>query len=155
MYSFREPCPKMLGFTTVELLMTIVLLAVLTGIALPSYSAYVDRARNKRAQTDILTMQLRITRFFTDQSRYPDDLSEIGAVPTDPWGSPYQYLNITTVKGKGAVRKDKHLNPLNSDFDLYSIGKDGDSKPPLSAKASKDDTLRARDGSFVGLGADF
>lgn len=113
--------------------------------------------RNKLAQTDILTMQLRITRFFTDQSRYPDDLSEIGAVPTDPWGNPYQYLNITTVKVKDKVkvRKDKHLKPLNSDFDLYSIGKDGDSKPSLGAKASQDDTLRARDGSFVGLGADF
>ena len=49
------------------------------------------------------------------------------------------------------MRKDKKLVPLNSDYDLYSMGPDGESKPPLTAKASKDDIVRANDGEFVGL----
>ncbi len=73
----------------------------------------------------------------------------------DPWGQAYRYFNIMTAKGKGNLRKDKALNPINSDFDLYSMGKDGDSKLPLTPKVSHDDIIRARDGKFIGLASDF
>ena len=48
------------------------------------------------------------------------------------------------------ARKDHNLHPLNSDFDLYSMGPDGESQPALTAKASWDDIIRASDGGFVG-----
>lgn len=74
-------------------------------------------------------------------------------------GQPYQYLKFTLNKnGKinpGKVRKDRFLVPLNSDYDLYSMGPDGDSKPPLTAAASRDDILRAADGAYVGVASDF
>ena len=73
----------------------------------------------------------------------------------DPWNRPYAYTNLASAAGKGSARKDKKLNPLNSDFDLYSLGKDGESKLPLSPKVSEDDVIRARDGRFVGLAKDF
>ena len=44
---------------------------------------------------------------------------------------------------------------MNSDFDLYSVGNDGDSESPLSAKASRDDIVRANNGAFIGLGEDY
>ena len=69
----------------------------------------------------------------------------------DPWGHAYQYLNHATAKGKGAFRKDKRIVPINTDYDLYSMGKDGQSVAPLTAKASRDDIVRANDGRFVGL----
>ena len=76
--------------------------------------------------------------------------------PLDPWGRPYEYLNIRTAgPGKGALRKDGKLNPLNTDFDLYSIGKDGMSATPLSAEESRDDIVRANNGAFIGLGEDY
>jgi general secretion pathway protein G len=53
------------------------------------------------------------------------------------------------------ARKDKNLHPLNSDFDLYSIGKDGESRQPLTAKWSRDDVVRANDGGFVGLASEY
>jgi len=56
---------------------------------------------------------------------------------------------------KGKARKDKFLVPLNSTYDLYSKGKDGQSKLPLTAKASKDDIIRASDGAFIGLASEF
>jgi general secretion pathway protein G len=52
-------------------------------------------------------------------------------------------------------RKDRWLKPINSDYDLYSMGRDGESKPNLSAKASRDDIVRANDGEFVGLAYKF
>lgn len=53
------------------------------------------------------------------------------------------------------ARKDRKLNPLNSDFDLYSLGKDGLSKPQLTNRDSLDDIVRANDGAFVGLAANY
>ena len=45
--------------------------------------------------------------------------------------------------------------PINSDYDLYSVGPDGDSSPQLHNAVSRDDVIRARDGAFVGLAEDF
>ena len=53
------------------------------------------------------------------------------------------------------MRKDRSLVPLNSTYDLYSMGKDGQSQPPLTAKASRDDIIRANDGSFYGIAEDY
>lgn len=48
-------------------------------------------------------------------------------------------------------RKDRFLHPINSDYDLYSRGKDGESVEPLTAQKSHDDVIRANDGAFIGL----
>jgi general secretion pathway protein G len=55
----------------------------------------------------------------------------------------------------GQMRKDKNMVPINTDFDLYSMGKDGESVLPLTAKKSQDDIVRASNGAFVGLGSDY
>lgn len=57
--------------------------------------------------------------------------------------------------GIGGARKDRFLVPINSDFDLYSMGKDGQSVGPLTAQKSHDDIIRASDGGFYGLAANF
>jgi general secretion pathway protein G len=53
------------------------------------------------------------------------------------------------------VRKDHKLNPINSDFDLYSMGRNGTSQTQISQKDSLDDIIRANNGGFVGLASDF
>ncbi len=95
--------------------------------------------------------------------KLPDSLAQVGRGNfLDYWGNPYEYIKITCqVSSKGkcdapkGVRKDHFLVPLNSDYDLYSKGADGDSKAPLTAQASWDDIVRANDGSFVGLASEF
>ncbi len=57
--------------------------------------------------------------------------------------------------GQGGARKDRHLHPISSDFDLYSMGKDGDSVKPLTAQKSHDDVIRASDGGYYGLAKNF
>ncbi len=57
--------------------------------------------------------------------------------------------------GIGGARKDRFLVPINSDFDLYSMGKDGQSVGPLTAQKSHDDVIRANDGSYYGLASNF
>ena len=72
----------------------------------------------------------------------------------DPWGNRYVYLRITG-SNRGSLRKDRFLVPINSDFDLYSMGIDGESKAPLNTKVSQDDVVRALDGGFIGLAEEF
>jgi general secretion pathway protein G len=55
----------------------------------------------------------------------------------------------------GQARKDRFLVPINSDFDLYSMGKDGRSVGPLTAQQSHDDIIRANDGGYYGLASNF
>jgi general secretion pathway protein G len=57
--------------------------------------------------------------------------------------------------GMAEVRKDRNLVPINTDFDLYSVGPDGDSQAPLTAAASRDDIVRANDGRFIGKAEDY
>jgi len=128
--------------------------AVLGVIAVPMYRDYVTETQVRAVVGDIKQLEVRIQRFWTDHGRLPDSLAELGAgASSDPWGRPYAYLNIEAGGPgvNGQTRKDKNLVPINSDYDLYSAGPDGDSKPPLTAKPSRDDIVRAGNGGFVGL----
>lgn len=145
------------GFTLIEMLITVAMLITLAAIGYPIYQSYLDRARNTAAISDISVLQLKIKVYEEDGGKIPDDLSDLGWNQPDPWGNPYQYLNFANAgpSWKGKARKDRFLVPLNSTYDLYSSGKDGQSKPPLTAKTSHDDIIRANDGAFVGLASMF
>lgn len=147
---------RLSGFTLIELMIVIVLVALLATIAIPAYQGYLDRARNSAAIGDLGRISLAIDKFrMNNGDALPASLAELGINPDDPWGNPYTYLDISTVVGKGPLRKDKNLNPLNSDYDLYSKGADGDSKGPLTAPVSHDDLIRANNGAFIGLAEDY
>lgn len=146
----------MRAFTLVELVIAIAIIAVLTLIALGSYQRYQDKANVMQAVADIGNLQMMIKTYELNNAALPDDLAQIGqAGKLDPWGHPYAYVNLSTMRGNGAARKDRKLNPLNSDYDLYSLGKDGNTKPQITQKDSLDDVIRARDGAFIGQAKDF
>lgn len=139
-----------------ELLLVVVILGLLTTLAIPNFSRVRDRAMVARAIGDMRALQQEITEFRFRNGRLPATLDEVDRGGfLDPWDRPYQYLPIEGVRGVGGFRKDRFLVPLNSDYDLYSMGKDGATSGPLSAPASHDDIVRANDGGFVGLAEDF
>lgn len=149
---------KHAGFNLLELLIAVSLVGALATIAYPSYTRYFDKARNAQAAADIALIEQAIERFYVAFERYPDSLAEVGLnAMLDPWDNPYRYLRIhgAGLKGKGKLRKDKSLVPVNSDFDLYSMGKDGASVAPFTAKASRDDIVRANNGGYIGLAVDY
>jgi general secretion pathway protein G len=141
------------GFTLVEMIVVSVVMGTLAALAVPRGHDVLVRAQVARAIGDIRAIEIEVNDFWTERERLPTSLSEIGRQGTlDPWDRPYVYLRIT---GPGGARKDRFLVPLNSDFDLYSLGADGRSSGPLSAAASQDDVLRANDGGSIGLGRDY
>ena len=147
------------GFTLVELMVVIAMLGTLSGIAIPAYSRYIDKARITKAIAEITILQKEIKLYEIDRNTLPNSLADIGRGNLlDPYGNPYQYLNFATgLKGKGVggKRKDQWDNPLNDDYDLYSMGRDGQSAQHLHNKKSHDDIIRAREGRFIGLASEF
>lgn len=143
------------GFTLLELMLVMALIGILAAIASSQYSGYIDRLNVGAAKADILEISLRIERFRTMNFALPASLADIGqGQHLDPWGNPYHYT-LLNGGNKGKARKDRRLNPLNSDFDLFSAGKNGVFKSQITQKDSVDDVIRARNGSFVDLASEF
>jgi general secretion pathway protein G len=144
------------GMSLLELMIAGAIAAVLGTVALPGYRSYVERSRNAAAIGDISAMHLDIQRYILNWDAPPPDLAAIGQDGRlDPWGRPYVYLSFEGLKGTGPMRKNKNLVPINSQYDLYSAGPDGESRAPLTAKPSQDDIVLANDGGYIGSVADY
>src|ERR1039457_2299519 len=144
------------GFTLIESMVAIAIVAILAAIAIPSYQGWKQKVNIDIAMRDITEISGRIQRYITLYNAPPPDLAPVGAANSlDPWGNPYVYLSFVGLKGKGQMRKDKNLVPINSQYDLYSMGADGQSKPPLTAKESHDDVIMANDGAYIGLASNY
>ena len=142
--------------TLVELVVVMLIVAILASAASATFTFAVDTANNHKAIADIATMGGKIIKFSVENERLPVSLAEIdGAVDEDPWGNPYRYLSFENGVNRGAARKNRNLVPINTLFDLYSIGKDGHSLAPLTAPTSHDDIVWANDGTFIGLGENY
>lgn len=147
---------RMAGLTLIELMLVVALVAVLAAIAMPVYTNYRERVNRTIAIQDVRILQLLISDHAANGGSFPASLADVGnGGKLDPWGHAYQYVDLTGAGGIGKARKDHKLNPINSDFDLFSMGKDGVFKSQLTQKDSLDDIVRARDGAFVGLASTF
>ena len=120
------------GFTLLELLVAITIIAILAGVVSPMIFRNVDDAKVSAARTQIEAFGLALDTYYLHCGGYPSTAEGLAvlvtrpdstacpgwrgpylkkAVPSDPWGRPYLYL------GPGAV------NPAS--YDLSSLGKDG------------------------------
>ncbi len=151
------------AFTLIEALLIVAIIGTLLALLIPSYANLLDKSRTNRAITDISRISQKLDEFLSDHGVLPETLDELmqHTKPlslTDPWGNPYEYLVILG-KDKsdiqGIWRKDRFMVPINSDYDLYSMGKDEESQAPLTANASWDDIIRANDGAYIGLAHEY
>jgi general secretion pathway protein G len=82
------------GFTLLELLIVIAIMAILAAIAVPFYWKMLDQAKGNIAVNDLKALQQEIDLFRDANGRLPDCFVELlGGNRVDPWGNPYQYLN--------------------------------------------------------------
>jgi general secretion pathway protein G len=108
-----SPTPSRLrrhqGFTLVEMLLVLVILATLAAIVIPKFAGRSQQAKITAAQSQISSIELALDAFEVDNGYYPKtgalkELTEAPAnspnwkgpylkkgVPLDPWGNPYTY----------------------------------------------------------------
>ncbi len=112
------------GFTLVELLLVLVILALIAGLVLPGIIGKAESAKAKAASSQISRISMSVESFYLDTGSTPSDLGELVNSPAgvkgwngpyiknsllkDPWGQPYRY----TVPGE------------HGDFDIESLGAD-------------------------------
>jgi general secretion pathway protein G len=78
------------GFTLIEMLVVMTLIATLLTLAVPRYFAALDNGRLRVQAQNIATLRDAIDKFFADQGRYPDALEELVTkkylrqIPLDP-----------------------------------------------------------------------
>ena len=129
----------------------VTIIGLIVGLATPKMDDILNRAKITRAIGDLRALSTELTT----ASTLPATLAGIGrAGMLDPWGRPYVYFpfppSSRNAPPRGA-RKDRVLVPINSAYDVYSLGRDGGTAAPLTAKASLDDVIVANDGGFIGL----
>jgi general secretion pathway protein G len=112
------------------MMLTVAIVAVLALIAVSSYTKYRERIQTVEAISDIGSLAPLIGQYALDNNGYPNTLADIARdTIKDPWGNPYRYLRHDTNEARGQWRKDHNIVPINSDYDLWSSGKDGLSSP--------------------------
>jgi len=113
------------GFTLVELLLVLVILALIAGLVLPGIIGKAESAKAKAVSSQISRISMSVESFYLDTGNTPSSLDELVNEPAgvtgwtgpyikkslinDPWGRPYQYR----VPGD------------HGDFDIQSFGADG------------------------------
>lgn len=118
------------GFTLIELMLVLVILATLAAVVLPKLSGRTEQAKVASAKTQVSTLQTALDAFEIDTGRYPTTAEGLRALtkqPTmdsdgwmgpylqktikeDPWGEEYQYRCPGTYNTEG--------------YDVYSMGPD-------------------------------
>jgi general secretion pathway protein G len=79
-----------LGFTLVEMLVVLAILALLLTLAAPKYFSSIDRAKDATLKQDLNTLRESIDKYYADNGRYPTSLKDlvekkyIRDLPLDP-----------------------------------------------------------------------
>ena len=91
------------GFTLLELMIVVTILAIIATIGVPQYSSALRVARVGKSKHDLVTISHEIDRYAaSNEGHWPLTLYQIGfGGKTDPWGTPYCYLNYADGTGDG------------------------------------------------------
>ncbi len=123
------------AFTLIELMVVIVILGIIAAFVIPKITKRPEDARVTKAKIEISNIEQALELYYLDNGMYPTtdqglsalvekpETGEIpenwkeggylakGKIPVDPWGTPYVYISPGI---------------YNTDYDLYSLGKDGE-----------------------------
>ena len=119
------------GFTLIEIMVVVVILAVLGALVVPKILENVDKARVTRAASDIRAIQTALDLYRLDNFKYPtteQGLQALVTQPTDP--------TITNYRSGGylpSLPKDpwnnlyQYVSPAANgrDYEIISYGRDG------------------------------
>jgi type IV pilus assembly protein PilE len=80
------------GFTLIELMITVAVVGILAGIAVPSYMDYITRSKIQEATSNLLAMRTKLEQYYQDNRTYANACAA-GTVAPLPTG--LKYFTIT------------------------------------------------------------
>ena len=153
------------GFTIFELLIALAIAAILATFAISYFGGagidcnsknqrlgFTERARVANAKAKLGEINLKADMFDLNNRRPPTSLAELNiSDTTDPWGNEYVFTSFEGMIGNGPKRKAHNMVPVNSYFDVYSLGPDGMTATPFTSIPGGDDIVIAGNGQYVGV----
>ena len=121
----HRPTGRQGGFTLVELLLVLVILALIGGLVLPGIIGKAEGAKVKAAASQIDRIAMAVESYYLDTGSIPDSLEHLVDEPgdADGWNGPY--IKRSTLKDPWG-RDYEYRNPgEHGDFDVLSFGADG------------------------------
>lgn len=122
------------GFTIVELLVVIVVIAILVALTLPNLFGLQRRARDDTRKNDLKNIQQALETYYNDNNAYPDAVADlvteyINAIPADPNGAAYTYTvapagctdNCTTYTLSATLENDNDPAATNGTYSVVSV----------------------------------
>lgn len=96
---------KKTGFTLIELMVSVAIIAILAAIALPSYSDYVKRGRISKATSNLAAMRVKLEQYFQDNRTYVGGcpLSELPSSDDFTYTCPVLSATAFTVRAVGVA----------------------------------------------------
>lgn len=118
------------GFTLIEIMVVIVILAILAGLVVPKVVGQSDKARIKTTETALATVSNALDMYKIDNSRYPSTAQGLDALTTPP-SDAKNYPEGGYIKGgyptDGWENELQYVSPGSEGraYDLFSLGADG------------------------------
>ncbi|QDG74407.1 type II secretion system major pseudopilin GspG [Labrenzia sp. PHM005] len=117
------------GFSLIEMLVALAILALIAGIAGPKAISFLSRSKVKTAELQIQELETALELYYLDIGRYPSEADGLQALVTSPptekyWNGPY--LETEASLKDPWDRWYLYRSPgQTGDFDIYSLGRDG------------------------------
>lgn len=93
---FQSQRSRQAGFTLIELMIVVAVVAILAAVALPSYQQYIKRSSRAEARAEVLRAEGWLERFNAENNRYTDNAANNA---NSAFASAF-----TTVPASGAAR---------------------------------------------------
>jgi len=128
----NEKSRRKRGFTLIELMVVLVILAMLAALIVPNVVGKSDEAKQTKAKTDIAMIESLLDQFYLDMGRYPTTEEGVRVLyfppdeDTDKWNGPYSKKPIPLDPWDNPYHYECPGTRSSMPYEVASYGKDGE-----------------------------